>query len=95
MLVSNGNVLGFASYEGRDLCWRSFRMGNVVCCEAGFNPENRTYTIRMKDEHENVTQIPVKNLEEFAAVLNKLGRQRVVLNLRGQLSETVCSGTKL
>jgi len=55
---------------------------SYACCEAGFNPEDKSYTIKMKDEYENVTQIPVNNLQEFTEILTMFGRQKVVLNLR-------------
>jgi hypothetical protein len=61
---------------------------SYTCCEAGFNPEDNTYTIRMKDEYENVMQIPVESLEEFTEILTTFGRQKVVLNLRDRRWET-------
>ena len=61
---------------------------SYTCCEAGFNPEDNTYTIRMKDEYENVMQLPVESLEEFTEILTTFGRQKVVLNLRDRPWET-------
>jgi hypothetical protein len=56
-------------------------MGYITALDADFNSEDQTYTIRVTDENENITNLPVENLEEFSEVLSKLGRERLVLTL--------------
>ena len=56
-------------------------MGYITALDADFNSEDQTYTIRVRDENENVTDLPVESLEEFSAVLSRLGREKVVLTL--------------
>ena len=57
-------------------------MGCIRALEAGFNPKDKTYTIRIKDEDENVSHFALDSLEEFTLILSKLGRKKVVLNLK-------------
>ena len=54
----------------------------ITALEAGFNSKDKTYTIRIKDEDENITHFAVDSLEEFTFILSKLGRKKVVLNLK-------------
>jgi hypothetical protein len=55
--------------------------------EAGFDPEDTTYIIRIKDEHDNITDLPVDSLEEFTDLLSALGRKKIVLNLKDRAIE--------
>ena len=56
-------------------------MGYITALDADFNSEDQTYTIRVTDENEKITNLPIESLEEFSEVLSKLGREKVVLTL--------------
>jgi len=48
-----------------------------------------SYTIRVTDVFDRVTEYPVPNLEEFTALVNSLGSEKVVLNTRDNSIEII------
>ena len=48
--------------------------------ERGSDLAEQGYKIRVTDCFDRVTEYPVPSLEEFTALVNSLGREKVVLN---------------
>jgi hypothetical protein len=59
-------------------------MGYIDYSETGSDTEDKTYTIRIriKDEYEDISDLPADSLEKFSSVLSRLGRKKVVIGLR-------------
>jgi hypothetical protein len=66
--------------------WGRFMRYNR-CYEAGFDPEETTYIVRIKDEFGDIRDLPVDSLEEFTDLLSALGRKKIVLNLKDRAIE--------
>ena len=64
-------------------------MGYIDYYENGFNPASKTYKIRIKDEFDRVTELPVAGIEEFTELLRTFGREKVVLNRRDNSIELI------
>ena len=64
-------------------------MGLIKFYEASFSPETDTYKIRVKDDEDVVTDIPVKSIEEYTAILTMLGRKAAILSLKNRAIELV------
>jgi len=64
-------------------------MGYIHFYEEGNDWGERPYRIRIKDEFNRVTELPLGSLEEFAALVSSLGREKVVLNTRDNSIELI------
>jgi len=64
-------------------------MGYIHFYEASDGLGEMPYKIRIKDEFDHVTELPVGSLEEFAALVKAWGREKVVLNQRDNSIELI------
>ncbi|HYJ92239.1 MAG TPA: hypothetical protein VEV84_13085 [Pyrinomonadaceae bacterium] len=64
-------------------------MGYIDFIETTFHPAKATYKIKITDEQDRVTEVPIGSLEEFTELVASLGREKVVLNLRDHSIELI------
>jgi|GEM_PF-4137045 hypothetical protein len=64
-------------------------MGYIHFYEEGSSWGERPYKIKIKDEFDRVTELPLGSLEEFAALVQSLGREKIVLNQRDNSIELI------
>jgi len=64
-------------------------MGYIHFYEEGDAWGERPYRIKIKDEFDRVTELPLGSLEEFAALVRSLGREKIVLNQRDNSIELI------
>jgi len=55
-------------------------MGYIDHYDADFSLGRKGYKIKIKGEQDEVTEIPVESVEEFADLVTMLGREKVLLD---------------